>query len=71
MVALFEGQRPAFRRRADVFLRGEEAALSRLLDALLEFAGRAYRRLLREPEKAGLLALYQATRARGAGHEKA
>jgi hypothetical protein len=71
MVAFFEGQRPAFRRRADAFLGQEEAAIPRQLDALPEFAGRAYRRPLREQEKAGLLALYQAIRARGAGHEEA
>jgi mono/diheme cytochrome c family protein len=71
MVAFFEGQRPAFRRRAYALLRDEEAAVPRQLDALLEFAGRAYRRPLQESEKAGLLALYRAIRAKGAGHEEA
>ncbi|HJT77589.1 MAG TPA: DUF1592 domain-containing protein, partial [Gemmataceae bacterium] len=71
MVTFFEGQKPAFRRRADEFLREEEAAIPRQLDALLDFAGRAYRRPLGEPEKASLLALYRAIRAKGAGHEEA
>src|SRR5262249_12966326 len=59
MLAFFEGQRPAFRRRADDFLKDEEAAVPRQLDALLEFAARAYRRPLREKERADLLALYR------------
>jgi hypothetical protein len=71
MVAFFEGQRAAFRRRADAFLHEEDAAIPRQLDALLEFAGRAYRRPLQEEEKAGLLALYRTIRAKGAGHDEA
>jgi hypothetical protein len=71
MVTFFEDQRPAFRRRADEFLKDEAAAIPRQLDALLEFAGRAYRRPLHEREKTSLLTLYQAIRAKGAGHEEA
>src|SRR5205814_9813149 len=50
MLAHFEAQRPAFRRRADELLRDEAAAVPRQLDALLDFARRAYRRPLREKE---------------------
>jgi hypothetical protein len=71
MVAFFEGQRPAFRRRADDFLKDEEAAIPRQLDALLEFAGLAYRRPLRDREKTDLLGLYRTIRGKGAGHEEA
>src|SRR5205807_3774465 len=57
MLAFFEGQRPAFKRRADEFLKEEEAATPRQLDALLELASRAYRRPLGKKEKADLLGL--------------
>jgi hypothetical protein len=71
MVAHFEGQRPAFKQRADVFLKDEEVAVPRQLDGLLDFASRAYRRPLRGDEKKGLLGLYQTIRAKGAGHDEA
>ncbi len=71
MVAYFESQRPAFQKRADEFLKEEEAAVPKQLDALLEFAGRAYRRPLQEKEKTDLLALYKTIRGKGAAHEEA
>ncbi len=71
MVAFFEGQRPAFRKRADDFLKEEEAAVPKQLDALLEFAGRAYRRPLRAKERADLLGLYRTLRGKGVGHDEA
>jgi hypothetical protein len=71
MVAYFEGQRPAFQRRADDFLKEEDAAIPKQLDALLEFAGRAYRRPLQEKEKTDLLGLYRSIRDKGAGPEEA
>ena len=71
MLAFFEGQRPAFQRRADEFLQEEEAAASNELGALLDFTARAYRRPLSEKEQADLLALYRTIRANGAGHEEA
>jgi hypothetical protein len=71
MVAYFEGQRPAFQKRADAFLKEEEAAIPNQLEALLEFTRRAYRRPLQEKEKTDLRALYQTIRAKGAGHEEA
>jgi hypothetical protein len=71
MLAFFEGQRPAFKKRADDFLKEEEAAAPKQLDAVLDFAGRAYRRPLRQKEKADLLALYKTVRGKGAGHDEA
>ena len=71
MVTFFEGQRPAFQKRADDFLKEEEAAIPKQLDALLEFAKRAYRRPLQKSEKASLLGLYQTIRGKGAGHDEA
>jgi hypothetical protein len=71
MVAHFEGQRPTFKKRAEALLRLEEAAIPRQLDALLDFASRAYRRPLQEGEKQDLLRQYQAVRAKGAGHDEA
>lgn len=71
MLAFFEGQRAAFKKRAEDFLKEEETAIPKQLDRLLEFAGRAYRRPLREKEKTELLALYRAIRGKGASHEEA
>lgn len=71
MVAFFEGQRPAFQKRADDFVREEQAAIPRQLDAVLDFATRAYRRPLVNSEREGLMALYKAIRARGVGHDEA
>ena len=71
LLAYFEGQRETFRKRAEAFEKDKEAAIPKQLDALLDFAARAYRRPLREPEKADLLALYQTLRKKGASHEDA
>src|SRR5205807_4686774 len=58
LLAYFESQRPTFRKRAGDFEREEAAAIPKQLDALTEFAARAYRRPLEEKEKADLLGLY-------------
>lgn len=71
MVVYFQGQRPAFQKRADAFLKEEEAASSRQLDALFDFAGRAYRRPLTDKEQAELRKLYQALRDKGVAHDEA
>ena len=42
----FIDRKPLFKKRADDFLKDEEAAIPKQLDALLEFAARAYRRPL-------------------------
>lgn len=67
----FEGQQGVFRQRAEAFTRELEAAEPRQLQALLEFAGRAYRRPLDDRERAGLLDLYHRLRKRGLDHEEA
>ncbi|MFO0797850.1 MAG: DUF1592 domain-containing protein [Gemmataceae bacterium] len=71
METFFVGLKPAFQAKNDRFLADEAAAAPKQLDALLAFAGRAYRRPLAENEKAGLLTLYQAVRDKGAGHDEA
>jgi Protein of unknown function (DUF1592)/Protein of unknown function (DUF1588)/Protein of unknown function (DUF1587)/Protein of unknown function (DUF1585)/Protein of unknown function (DUF1595)/Planctomycete cytochrome C len=67
----FIDRKPLFKKHADEFLKEEEAAIPKQLDALLEFASRAYRRPVKEKEKADLLALYRTIRGKGAGHEEA
>lgn len=71
LLAYFEGQRDAFRARAEEFQKDVEAAIPKQLDALLDFAGRAYRRPLDAKEKADLLGLYRTIRAKDASHEEA
>jgi hypothetical protein len=67
----FIDRKPLFQKLADEFLRDEEAAIPKQLDALLEFAGRAYRRPLAEREKSELLSLYRAIRGKNATHGEA
>jgi hypothetical protein len=71
MLAYFESQRPVFQERADAFLKEEQEAVPKQLDALLRFAERAYRRPLQEKEKTDLLVLYRTVRGKGVGHEEA
>ncbi len=71
MELFFVGLRPAFQAKADALVKDEAAAEPKQLDALLRFAERAYRRPLAGDEKAGLLNLYRAVRAKGAGHDEA
>jgi hypothetical protein len=71
LLAYFEGQRPVFQKRAEEFEKDLAAAIPRQLQALLDFASRAYRRPLKEEEKTGLLALYQTLRKKDVGHEEA
>jgi hypothetical protein len=71
LVTFFEGQRPAFQQRAEAFEKDAAAAIPKQLDALIDFATRAYRRPLQEKEKAELLDLYQGLRKKDAAHEEA
>lgn len=71
MVTFFEGKRPAFKKRADDFVKDSEAAISKQLDALLDFAARAYRRPLDEKQQSDLLGLYKALLKKGVEHEEA
>jgi hypothetical protein len=67
----FIDRKPLFKQQADEFLRDEEAAIPKQLDALAAFAEKAYRRPLTAKEKADLRALYGAVRAKGASHDEA
>ncbi|QJW99296.1 DUF1592 domain-containing protein [Frigoriglobus tundricola] len=67
----FIDRKPLFKKLADELVKDEGAAIPKQLDALLEFAARAYRRPLQEKEKSELLALYKAVRAKGAEHPEA
>ena len=67
----FEGQRPAFRKKAEDFEKECAAAIPRQWDALLAFAARAFRRPLEEKEKKDLHGLYQALRNKGVAHDEA
>lgn len=70
-LAFFESLRPVFKKRAEAFLKEEEDAIPKQLDALHKFAARAYRRPCTEKEKAALRNMYQAVRRKGASHEEA
>lgn len=67
----FEGLREPFRRRAETFQEETLAAEPRQLDALLEFAGRAFRRPLPEAEQAEIRRLYAGLRAKNIPHDEA
>ncbi len=66
----FESQRPAFKKRADEFLKGAVIAEPRQLASLSDFASRAYRRPLQKKEEADLQDLYQKLRKKGAPHDE-
>ncbi len=67
----FEGQRDTFRKRAEDCEKDVTAAIPAQMQALLDFAARAYRRPLQETERAQLGALYQSMLARGMPHDEA
>jgi hypothetical protein len=67
----FEGQRGAFRKRAEQFESDFESAAPRQMKQLLGFASRAYRRPLTAIEENGLKALYQTLRKKEVPHEDA
>ena len=71
LLAYFEGQRETFRKRAEEFARDVEAAIPKQMEALLDFASRAYRRPLTRAEQDNLRALYQALRKKGVPHQEA
>jgi mono/diheme cytochrome c family protein len=71
LLAYFESQRPVFKKRADEFAKDYQAAIPTQLNALTDFAARAFRRPLEPKEKTDLLTLYDAVRKKGASHEEA
>ena len=70
MVTYFENQRPAFKKRADDFIKEYAATSANDLDELLDFASKAFRRPLRSVETSELKTLYQTIRKKGADHEE-
>jgi hypothetical protein len=68
---VFEPLRKPFKERADAFRQQLLDTQPRHLDALLEFAGRAYRRPLTDAERQELLGLYRKLRAQELPHEEA
>ena len=71
LVAYYEAMRPLFQKQADVFEGQVQAAIPKQLDAILEFAARAYRRPLTDKERAELRELYRTIRKKGAAHDEA
>lgn len=71
LVEFFEQKRPEFQKRADDFERDFNAAASRQLEQLRDFAGRAWRRPLKDSEVDGLQSLYQTLRQKDVPHEEA
>jgi hypothetical protein len=67
----FIDRKPLFQKRAEEFLKVEEAAIPKQLDALCAFAAKAYRRPLQEKEKTDLQELYQKLRKKGLPHDEA
>jgi len=71
MELYFLSLKPAFQKHADELLTREAVAEPKHLDAVLNFADRAYRRPITGKEQAELRVLYKAIRAKGAGHDEA
>ena len=71
LVAYFEGKREPFRLRAEKLEADLAAAGPRQLEALLDFAAKAYRRPLASRDKQELLELYQSLRKKNSSHEDA
>jgi hypothetical protein len=71
LLAFFEGQRPAFKKRSDDLRAELEAAVPTQLDRLVEFAAQAFRRPLTSQEKKGLRKLYRTLRGNEMDHEQA
>lgn len=67
----FQGQRPAFQKRADDFEKDALAAEPKHRAALEDFASRAFRRPLAVKEKTDLLGFYDNLRKKGVAHDEA
>jgi hypothetical protein len=71
LVQYFEGLREPFRKRAEEFEKDVASAGPAQVDALLDFAGRAYRRPLTDVEKSDLRRLYDTLRKKEIPHDEA
>ena len=67
----FIDRKPLFRGHAEAFRKEEEAAIPKHLDALIEFAGKAFRRPLTPKEEKELRELYQSLRNKISSHDEA
>jgi hypothetical protein len=71
LVVFYENMREPFRKRAEAFERELEAAAPAQLAQLAGFASRAFRRPLRDEERAEFEKLYNSLRKKGVGHDEA
>jgi hypothetical protein len=71
LVPRFAPQAGPIKQRAEEFKQAMLASEPKQLDAMLDFATRAYRRPLAEREKTELLGLYQSLRGKKVAHEPA
>lgn len=71
VLAFIEGLSDPFRRRAAEFEKSMEVAIPLQHVALLDFASRAWRRPLRDEEKAELLGMYRGLREKDVAHDEA
>jgi hypothetical protein len=71
LLAYFESQREPFRKKAEAFEQETAQAIPRQLQAVVDFAARAYRRPLEAKEKTDLLGLYDTLRKKKMPHEEA
>jgi len=71
MVTFFEGQRPAFDRRAEQFEKLQAACIPKQLERLNDFTARAYRRPLTARERNEQATLYRSLCTNGTAPEEA
>jgi hypothetical protein len=71
LLVYFQGQQGAFHQRAEAFEKEVGEAAPKQVDALVRFAGRAYRRPLSDPEEAGFRELYAGLRKKEMAHAEA
>jgi hypothetical protein len=71
LLAFFESQRPAFKKRADECRAELDAAIPAQVDKLVAFAAKAYRRPLTEVERKQIRNLHQSLRSKPMDHEEA
>ncbi|MFO0814181.1 MAG: DUF1592 domain-containing protein [Gemmatales bacterium] len=71
VLEFFQGQRNNFKKRADAFTKWELASEPSHLEALMNFASRAYRRPLSSKEQSELRDLYTTLRSKDTSHLEA
>jgi hypothetical protein len=71
MLEYFQGQRPNFQKRAEAFAKEERASEPSHIEAVVDFAARAFRRPLTLPEQKELRDLYTTLRSKNTSHLEA